>query len=675
MNSDVATLTVIVPTYNGIDRLPHLLRTLDTQTLERSRFEVVFVQNGPNDGSLELLNDWANESDIQTRVLSVPEPGAGRARNVGLSNARCDVITFIDDDDWIEPRYLEVGLEASKEDAVVFLPIKDVTDSGVTEANSINTRRAMIAGSTALLSTSPWVLGFNACKFLPSTVIRSYRYDAALRSGEDVAFFANLLRHPQLKLVVPRETASAAYIRQVRPDSVSRKAESFAFSVEERLDVIRVLQAIEAPEEQTRARESLERAQFNFAAEYLAAHPEDSNQAIDLAIERGLTGLPWLHKERAACETLVFSFCFPPFADPAANVVAKRLAERQEVVDVVSADMTPVRKVDNSTAVFVDPWVRKHTVIDEYPSFSSWDQIARFGQRAVRSAKGRYTTVYSRALWSGSHVAGCLYKLKYPDVSWEAEFSDPLRRDATGAERQGPLTKGRVTTKLKRAVADAGWGHLLTPNHFALTEIATLILADTLTFSNQNQVDEVLGFYEPRFRDVVKRKVQVSAQPAPPAAAYSARPVELDLDPNHFNIGYFGNFYANRGLGDYVHALAAIPEAERPTLHVFSNADASTGADVPGVYLHPTLNYLEFLNALTQFDALLVVDTDTSGTSYAKNPFLPSKYSDYKGSGVPVWAMVEAGSPLDGEGLEFASTLGSAEEAQSVLKRLLGLQR
>lgn len=675
MNPTVPTLTVIVPTYNGVNRLPRLLRSLDDQTLERSRFEVVFVQNGPDDGSLELLNGWAGDTDIQSRVLSVPEPGAGRARNVGLSNARCDVITFIDDDDWIEPRYLEVGLAASAEDAVVFLPIKDVHDGEITGANSINTRRAMIAGSTSPLTDSPWILGFNACKFLPASVLRNYRYNGDLRSGEDVAFFANLLRHPQLKLIVARDPANAAYIRQVRADSVSRKAESFAFSVEERLNVIKALQAIEAPEEQTRARESLERAQFNFVAEYLAAHPEDSNRAVDLAIERGLTGLPWPHKERTACETLVFSFCFPPFADPATNVVAKRLATRQEVVDVVSADMTPVRKVDNSTAVFVDPWVRKHTVIDEYPSFSSWDQIARFGQRAVRSAKGRYTTVYSRALWSGSHVAGCLYKLERPDVSWEAEFSDPLRRDATGAERQGPLTKGRVTTKLKRAVADAGWGHLLTPNHFALTEIATLILADTLTFSNQNQVDEVLGFYEPRFRDVVKRKVRVSAQPAPPAAAYSARPVELDLDPNRFNIGYFGNFYANRGLGDYVHALEAIPEAERPTLHVFSNADASTGADVPGVYLHPTLNYLEFLNALTQFDALLVVDTDTSGTSYVKNPFLPSKYSDYKGSGVPVWAMVEAGSPLDGEGLEFASTLGSAAEAQSVLRRLLGLQR
>ena len=669
------SLTVIVPTHKGVERLPNLLRSLDAQTLERSRFEVVFVQNGPDDGSLELLEDWAATSDIATRILSLPEPGAGRARNVGLANARCDVVTFVDDDDWVEPRYFEAGLASSANDAVVFMPIKDSKDGKTSQANSINTRRAMISGSVSLLVDSPWVLGFNACKFIPATVLRNYRYNGDLKSGEDVAFFANLLRHRQLQLVVPIASDDAAYIRQVRTDSVSRRAESFNFSVEERLDVIQALQRIELPEEHLKARTSLERAQFSFVADYLAKHPEDLNRAVDLAVARGLTGLPWIHKEVGSCETLVFSFCFPPFADPAANVVAKRIANRQQMVDVVSADMTPVRGIDNSSAVIIDPWVRKHTVIDEYPSFASWDQIARFGQRAVRAARKQYAAVYSRALWSGSHVAGCLYKLKYPDVVWEAEFSDPLRLDAKGEERQGPLTKGRVTTKLKRVVADAGWGHLLIPNHFALTEMATFILADTLTFSNQNQVDEVLRGYELRFQELVKRKVRVSPQPEPPAVAYAAKPVEIDLNTERFNIGYFGNFYANRGLGDYVHALDTIPEPDRPSLHVFSNAALPAGIDIPTVHLHPTLDYLEFLNALGQFDALLVVDTETSDTRYEKNPFLPSKYSDYKGSGVPIWAMVEPGSPLNGEELEYASVLGSVEQAQSVLQRLLGLRR
>lgn len=669
------SLTVIIPTHKGVERLPNLLRSLDAQTLERSRFEVIFVQNGPEDGSRALLEDWAGVSDTETRILSVPEAGVGRARNVGLANARCDIITFIDDDDWVEPRYLEVGLSASADDAVVLMPIKDSHDGDIAEANSINTRRAMISGRVSFLVDSPWVLGFNACKFLPVAILRSYRYSRDLKSGEDVAFFANLLRYPQLRLVVPGATDDAAYIRQVRTDSVSRRDESFSFSVEERLEVIEALQRIKVPEEHLKARKSLERAQFSFVADYLAKHSEDLNRAVDMAVAQGLTGLPWPHKEKGSCETLVFSFCFPPFADPAANVVAKRLANRRQIVDVVSADMTPVRGVDNSSAVLVDPWVCKHTVIDEYPSFSSWDQIARFGQRAVRAARKQYSAVYSRALWSGSHVAGCLYKLKNPDVFWEAEFSDPLRMDAKGEERKGPLTKGRVTAKLKRAVADAGWGHLLVPNHFALTEIATFILADTLTFSNQNQVDEVLRGYEPRFKELVKQKVRVSPQPGPPTAAYSAMRVELDLDKDRFKIGYFGNFYANRGLGDYVQALEAIPQPDRPSLHVFSDAAAPVAMDVPNVQLHPTLKYLEFLNALTQFDALLVVDTETSNTRYAKNPFLPSKYSDYKGAGVPIWAMVEPGSPLDREGLEYVSALGSADQAQSVLQRLLGLRR
>lgn len=667
------SVTVIVPTHRGIERLPRLLRSLEAQTLAHDRFEVIFVHNGPDDGSLSLLDDWAQNHPTNSRVLRVPEPGAGRARNVGLANARGEVITFIDDDDWIEPRYLEVGLAASASDAVVLMPINDATADGISSANSINSRRALLVGSTPPLASSSWVLGFNACKFIPASVLRNHRYVHHLESGEDVAFFANLLRYPHLKLVVPADTSDAAYVREVRAESVSRKAQSFDFSVKQRLDVIAALRDIPVPAEAQRARESLERAQFGFAAEYLAAHPDEAGKAVDLAVARDLEGLPWPHKEAKACDTLVFSFCFPPFADPAANVAAKRLAERQEVVDVVSADMSPVRKTDQSSTVLVDPWVCKHVVIDEYPAFSSWDQIARFAQRGVRAVKkGKYASLYSRALWSGSHVAGCLYKLKHPDVVWEAEFSDPLRYDATGAEREGPLTKGRVTTKLQRAVTDAGWEHLLTPNHFALTEVATFLLADQLTFSNANQVEVVLGRYEQRFRDIVMPKVQVRPQPAPPPAAYAARPVNLDLDPNRFNIGYFGNFYANRSLGDYVQAVKSLPEDTRPHLHVFSNGDDIA---VPGAHLHPTLNYLEFLNALTQLDALLVVDTATSTTSYSKNPFLPSKYSDYKGAGVPVWAMVEPGSPLDAEGLEYASTLGSEEEAREVVQRLFGSPR
>ena len=50
----------------------------------------------------------------------------------------------------------------------------------------------------------------------------------------------------------------------------------------------------------------------------------------------------------------------------------------------------------------------------------------------------------------------------------------------------------------------------------------------------------------------------------------------------------------------------------------------------------PYVRYLEFLNLTTKFDCLIVNDAAT-GASHARNPYLPSKWADYRGAGTPVW--------------------------------------
>ena len=110
--------------------------------------------------------------------------------------------------------------------------------------------------------------------------------------------------------------------------------------------------------------------------------------------------------------------------------------------------------------------------------------------------------------------------------------------------------------------------------------------------------------------------------------------------------------------------------AERTVLHIFSSAPTPQIHPAVETVTHPPLDYLEFLNALSQFDVLVVVDVDTSATSYDINPFLPSKYSDYAGCGVPVWAMTEPGSPLDAVEVAYRSRLGSVPEAVEVIARI-----
>lgn len=683
MIDELRSVSVVIPTHGGLERLPRLLESLDRQTLDRDCWEVVFVCNGVDDGSARLLLQWGDQSDIESRVLVTPEAGAGLARNLGIANARADVITFVDDDDWIEPRFVEVGLLNTTESSIALLPIKDETVSGVSDENSLNARRAMLAGSTVPVRDAVWTLGFNACKFVPAELLKRWRYRENLASGEDVAFFANLLRVPNLHLVIPQDDDDAAYVRVVREHSVSRRAQSFDFNVAQRLDVIAELRRIPVALEAEKALDSLVSSQFSFVAKWLGSRPEDLKEAANYSTAVGAYGLDWKHIPRRPAKRLVFSYCFPPFADPAANVVAKRVLERQEVVDVVSADMSPVRKLDHSTQLLVDPWIHRHVTVKGYPSFSSWPAIASFGQKAVRAARGTYDTVYSRALWSGSHVAGALYKIKHPTVKWEAEFSDPMRWDAKGNPRPGGPASGRVARRLQRCIETAGWQselHTCRDSHFALTELATLCMADQLLFTNQNQLNLILSSYSETFAESVYAKSSVQPQPVPPAEAYESAEVNLHLDRSKVNLAYFGNFYANRGLGDYAEAIGRLePElAEKFVLHVFA-VDVSGPVmgeliDSGRIVHHAPLNYLEFLSACKQFDALLVVDTATAGTTYSKNPFLPSKLADYIGAGTPVWSMIEPGSPLSEVSTSFVSKLDCPAQAAGELVQIAGLR-
>lgn len=679
MIDEFSKVSVVVPTHGGASRLLRLLESLERQTLDRGLWEIVFVCNGSDDGSINLLLEWSDGCDIVTRVLTTPETGAGLARNLGISSARGEIITFVDDDDWIEPRFLEVGHQHTTDHHIAFLPIKDEATGIISEENALNVRRRMLAGTCISIHDAPWALGFNACKFVPASLLKQWRYKEQLRSGEDVAFFANLLRLEDLEFSVPRDVDASAYVRTLRADSVSRRQASFEFNVEQRLDVIAELRKIPVPSKSTSALESLVSSQFGFVTKRLQEHPDELEKAASYSIATGAHRLDWKRTHKQPARRLVFSYCFPPFADPAANVVAKRISQNRQIVDVVSADMSAVREIDSSTQLLVDPWVHNHHVVSGYPSFGSWSAIAEFAQKAVRVAGKSYSSVYSRAFWSGSHVAGLLYKIKHPAVKWEAEFSDPMRWDANGDSRSAGPAKGPVAKKLERAVKASGWRKELETfkgDHFGFTELATLALADKVVFTNQNQMDLILSSYSTAFREMVCAKSTVQPQPTPPPEAYQSVDVELRLDRRKVNLAYFGNFYANRGLGDYAGALCFLPTevAKNIVLHVFSGSswdkEMKQLMRSGRIVHHSQMNYLEFLAACKQFDALVVVDAATADTWYDKNPFLPSKISDYLGAGVPVWSMIEENSPLAAISTHYVSRLGDPSQAAEQLIKI-----
>lgn len=679
-------ISVILPSYHGVDFLPRVLTSLANQTLDKSLYEVIVVLNGPDDGSLKLVEDFKKKNTfVEINVLESLQAGASRARNIGLSSVTRKFLTFVDVDDELEPKNLEVALDLADAGTCVLMPIVDIEGQSRNSANSLNTRITANAGSTQLLRTVAWSLGFNACKIVPSHLLAKFRYSEDLQSGEDVAFFANLLSIPDLAVAVPKAREGIAYLRHRREDSVSRKTESFEFNVVQRLQCIKALRSVRVHETTERAREALENSQFAFVEEYLRKHPNQVDAAIDTAISLRLTGLDLSELRPNPAKRLVISYCFSPYNDTSANVAAKQITKEAELVDVISANMERVRGKDESTSLIAARYVVKHKEEKVEPSFSSWPLISGFAQSALRTASRNqrrdvtYRTMYSRALWSGSHVAAALVKTKFPNIHWEAEFSDPLRKGVNGTDRKGPITWGRTTIALKKIVAKSQWPKLEFNSHFELTEAATFISADELVFTNKFQQQVMLDGYPETMQDMIRSKSKIRSHAEPVPELFEIGQAKFTPEDERINIGYFGNFYENRGIGPVVQALESMSSEQRDkfALHVFGNnleqveRMKKTQALESAVFAHRYLPYLDFLATLNAFDVLLVNDIDMTGSNYQVNPFLPSKYADYSASDAAIWGIVSKGSALDQKSMDFRSELSDEDSIKNELYRML----
>ncbi len=106
------TVSVIVLNFNGAAILPRCLDHLLAQT--RAADEILVVDNASSDGSDAVLAAYAARG---VRSLASPRNlGCAGGRNFGLQAARGDVVAFMDNDGYADPRWLEEAVAALQAD-------------------------------------------------------------------------------------------------------------------------------------------------------------------------------------------------------------------------------------------------------------------------------------------------------------------------------------------------------------------------------------------------------------------------------------------------------------------------------------------------------------------------------------------------------------------------------
>ena len=109
-------ISIIVPVYKVEKYLCECVDSILAQTYEN--FELILVDDGSPDNSGKICDEYA-EKDKRIKVIHKENAGVSSARNTGLDNAKGEYITFIDSDDTVDKRYLELmykKLEETKAD-------------------------------------------------------------------------------------------------------------------------------------------------------------------------------------------------------------------------------------------------------------------------------------------------------------------------------------------------------------------------------------------------------------------------------------------------------------------------------------------------------------------------------------------------------------------------------
>lgn len=639
----------------------------------------------------------ADEGPVTRTLSSIAKQtlGAGRRRVVevaprpnelrlALAGASEEYVTVLAAGDTLSPDYLEVALSAADPHGLVLgrLAVGDPSSRAPLDFGTPVGREGLrYEGTTTRFVEAPLLAAAGSGAILPAplakrgaellrgdTFLPTWVWLELLMSDDPPLHVAQLADH----LVVYRP--HPALTEGAEPGALGRF-----------LDTASRLEDVPADRVHEQAATVLRK---HLASELgaLSAHGVSLHSDVLAHIrQRQLENFPLSTFTAGASRDLVIAYGFPPTGGTSGAVVARRIYAKGVPVDVISNDMTDRRGVDESVEQIARDFVGRHVVVRTRPTLGNWSRIARFCERGIAAIestqreKGPYRSVFSRAMWPASHALAALYKGRYPGVPWEAEFSDPLLMSSRGEVRYRPIRDDALLAELREALERSGQPVPTSDNVFVWLEHLAYALADRIVFTNARQRDYMLHYTaSPELRSRVHERSVIEPQPMPPGHAYELVQSSYPLEPGLMNIGYFGAFYAVRGASDILEGLAGLTAEDRRRLcvHVFTRdpsevkAAATRLGVASNVRSHPYLPYLEFLNLASRMDLLVVADAHTSGT-HGINPYLPSKLSEYLGSGTAIWAIVEPGSTLDEVHEGLKSVLGDRASATAALEEAL----
>lgn len=191
-------ISIVVPVYNAEKYLDCCIKSILTQSYQN--FELLLVDDGSNDSSAEICDNYACKDDRIT-VIHQKNAGVSAARNAGIAVCSGIYLVFLDADDWWDREFLAT-MEAGMENADLV-----ICDLVKCDKNGIRTRLPAFQGD---MSQWCWPL-CNHCSIscyrcmFDTALINKYgfRFISGRKTGEDQEFTYRYMLHTEKIASIP----------------------------------------------------------------------------------------------------------------------------------------------------------------------------------------------------------------------------------------------------------------------------------------------------------------------------------------------------------------------------------------------------------------------------------------------------------------------------------------
>lgn len=231
ISSSLPKLSVITAVYNSKIWLQEMIESIIVQNVDD--YEFIIVDDGSDDGSLQIIQDYASICPF-IKVVSSEHLGVSAARNKGLALAKGRYIIFPDSDDILSSNFLNDSIDFLEKNKLVAYTTAPMCFFDAKQGDHWSNYKFGNSSKIINLDENPNAVTYSVCcTMLRRQIILSsnLRFDEKVKNGEDWLFLSEYLSNCSSKRVGLLSTITYWYRKRSEgPASIVNRSEKDDFN-------------------------------------------------------------------------------------------------------------------------------------------------------------------------------------------------------------------------------------------------------------------------------------------------------------------------------------------------------------------------------------------------------------------------------------------------------------